>query len=240
MGCSVLKKGSKTNNEISAGIGKFGLAKGLEMQNLTGRNFFIQKAEVEYSSGQDKQKFNASIKFTTQGKYLISLRSKTGIEAARIFLSKDTVMINDRINRKLYYGKPDVLSKKYGISFFELPIVLGDYLGDSKGIDENIQCIEGKRDIENTVNEKKMLYTVDCKKYKVLSAIEEGILDEPVTEISFGNFKKADNILTPGKVQIKYVKAMINIAIRIEKVEYPWNGEIEFIPGNKYELVELQ
>ena len=33
---------------------------------------------------------------------------------------------------------------------------------------------------------------------------------------------------------------MVNIDIRIEKIESTLNGKIEFIPGNKYELIELR
>ena len=39
----------------------------------------------------------ATIKYELPDKYLISIRSKAGIEAARIFITKDTVLINDRI-----------------------------------------------------------------------------------------------------------------------------------------------
>ena len=111
----------------------------IENQNLTKRNFFIQKAEIEILSEEENQKLIASIKFIYPDQYLISLKSKTGIEAARIFITDDTVLINDRINRKLYFGKPAQLKNKYGISPAVLPVVLGDFIkGNSKLDEQNI------------------------------------------------------------------------------------------------------
>jgi hypothetical protein len=236
----VIKKGYKSNDVISGRIESNSLMEGLEKQNLTNNSFFIQKAQIEVSSDEVNQKFNGSIKFVTPGKYLISLKSKAGIEAARIFLSDDTILINDRINRKLYYGKPEVLNRKYGISSSLIPIVLGDYVKDNKSNNENIPCSEGKLDLESFVNGLKISYTVDCKKAKIILAQQKGSLNNVVTEINYGDFIKTGDILTPAKIHIKYIKSMVNIDIRIEKIESPWNGNIEFIPGNKYELIELR
>jgi hypothetical protein len=236
----VIKKGYKSNDVISGRIESNSLMEGLEKQNLTNNSFFIQKAQIEVSSDEVNQKFNGSIKFVTPGKYLISLRSKAGIEAARIFLSDDTILINDRINRKLYYGKPEVLNRKYRISASVMPIVLGDYIKDNKSINENIPCSEGKLDLERFVNGLKIRYTVDCKKAKIILAQQKGSLNNVITEINYGDFIKTGDILTPAKIHIEYTKSMVNIDIRIEKIESPWNGNIEFIPGYKYELIELR
>lgn len=238
--CSLIKKQSQSNNEAPGGIESNSLMERLEKQNLTNNNFYIQKAEIEVSSDQESQKFTGSIKFVTPGKYLISLRSIAGIEVARIFLTDDTILINDRINRKLYYGKPEALSRKYGISASVLPIVFGDYIKGNKIISENTPCFEGKQEIEYDVHGIKVRYTADCKKSKIVLAQQEGSVLDVVTEIEYRDFIKTGDILTPSKIQIKYFKSMINIDITIKKMEFPWIGSIEFIPGNKYELIELK
>ena len=75
-----------------------------ERQNITSRGFNIQKAEIEFNNQYGNQKFLASIKFEYPEKYLISLKSRTGIEGVRVFINKDSVFVNDRINKKLYIG----------------------------------------------------------------------------------------------------------------------------------------
>ena len=73
------------------------------------------------------------MKYRLPGNYLVSIRNKTGMEAARVYVTHDTVLINDRIYRKLYIGSNEYLLKKYGIATNSLPLVFGDYL---KGLSE--------------------------------------------------------------------------------------------------------
>ena len=56
-------------------------------------------------------------------KFLISIKSHTGIEVARIFLTGDSIMINDRINKKLYYGSTSYLKNKYGLTTAVFPVI---------------------------------------------------------------------------------------------------------------------
>ena len=44
-----------------------------------------------------------------------------------------------------------------------------------------------------------------------------------------------DNFYTPSRFRISYKDNSI-IGIKIGKIESPWNGNIEFIPGNRYEF----
>ena len=80
-------------------------------QNITNNGFFIQKAEIEIVTGEGKEKYLASIKFEKPDKYLISVKSRTGIEGARIYISNDSILVNDRINKKLYSGNTFYLKR---------------------------------------------------------------------------------------------------------------------------------
>lgn len=239
-GCSVLKKGNKSNAEISVDLEKNSLEDKLEKQNLTNRSFFIQKADIEVYTDNENQSFSASIRFVVPDTFLISLRSKSGIEAARIFISKDTLLINDRINRKLYYGKPEYLEGRYGFSASLLPVILGDFIKDNKEEIINTNCLEGKLDLEQFLNGLKIRYTVDCKRGKIILVTQEGSLRDIDNKVRYSNFIRHGDILIPAKIQINIAESMTNINIRFKKIESPWKGSIEFIPGNKYELIELR
>ena len=63
-----------------------------EDQNITNTDFYIQKAEIEFTNKDNRQKFLCSIKYQRPDKYLISIKSRTGIEGARIYVSEDSII----------------------------------------------------------------------------------------------------------------------------------------------------
>ena len=84
-GCSVARK--TVNTTIVTTTESKSILDITERQNISSAGFFIQKAEVEYNNQYGSQKFLASIKFEYPDKYLISLKSRTGIEGVRIFIN---------------------------------------------------------------------------------------------------------------------------------------------------------
>ena len=236
-GCSALKQRNDLNYVLSKEFSGDSLVEDVRKQNLTNRSFYIQKAEIEILSENGKIKMIANIKFEFPDKYLISLKSKTGIEAARIFISRDTVLINDRINRKLYFGKPVNLRNKYGVPSNILPVILGDFIYEKKKYYKEPYCIDGKTDIDYVNEGIKLRYIVDCSKRKLINSSQEGSLGSNYIDIEYGNFINTKDGFTPAKIRISYEKSIIGI--KIGKIESPWNGRVEFIAGNRYELKEL-
>jgi hypothetical protein len=135
-GCSVFNKRSnvgieekeRTNTEF------------LRKDNLTNNSFYIQKAEVELVRDNEKSIFLTSVKFCKPDSFLISIRTKTGIEAVRVFMTKDTVLINDRINRKLYFGSGNDIKKKFGYSFELLPVLFGAFVLKNDKVNKIENC----------------------------------------------------------------------------------------------------
>ena len=181
--------------------------------------------------------FLASVKYNAKGTYLISLRGKTGIEAARIYITKDTALVNDRINRQLLFGKPAYIEKKYGIPFAILPVVLGDLISGNRKIENLMPCENNRLKLEQNIQGVNITYIVDCSKGKIISAAREGSINGKLIDFKFAKFLKEGEGYLPSEVQIDYMDT--HIKIRILKFESPWEGNIEFIPGNKYEQIEL-
>jgi hypothetical protein len=236
-GCSVIKKGITKDSKLPEDLKGFSILKDIEIQNLTKKNFFIQKAEIEIVSEGESQKLVASIKYVFPDKYLISLKSKSGIEAARIFITDDTVLINDRINKKLYYGNPEHLAKKIGITPAVLPIILGDFISGDQKSDNKLFCANGKAELDCAVSGMLISYIVDCKINKIVLSRREGSLNSSYAEIEYGSFIKNSNGLIPSKIHME--NNNYSIVVTIEKIEAPWVGSIEFVPGVRYKLTEL-
>lgn len=236
VGCSATRKIGRRHNAGNAGSLTINR---LQANNLTARGFFIQKAEVEISGDDMKQKVLASIKFNPPDTYNISLRLRTGIEIARIFLTGDTVLANDRINRRLYTGKPNALGRKYGIGIESMPLLIGDFIpaGNEK---QTVNCENGLAEIRGYQRGINLVYSVDCNMSKIVRITQNSSLGRNGNEIEFENFIKAGDIIIPSEIKMSQTGKELTVRIRIVKVETPWSGSAAFIPGNRYDVIELK
>lgn len=237
--CSVIKSRKTVTDNVSTESANEDVMERTINQNITRNGFNIQKAEIDVYTSEGRQKVLGSLKFESPDKYLISIRSRTGIEAARIFISKDTILINDRINKRLYVGSPGYLKRKYGISAAVLPVVLGDVIGGKYSDDKRTDCLDGKLIVNGLIEGVKINYVIDCRKGKLISANPENSLNNDGLNIKYNNFRKDGNSLIPGQIDINDSNSSTTIEIRIIKIESPWTGDVNFIPGNKYEIVKL-
>lgn len=238
-GCSAsrLQRRNKVENGNSLSVNE--LMQSIVSQNLTGRSFFIQKAEFKITTDQGEKAGLATIKFLMPDKFLIEIKSKAGIEVARIFLSGDSILVNDRFNKKLYYSSASFLKNKYGLTTSVLPVALGDFVNENKLDSSMIKCRDGKVSIEGAVKSIKINYLIDCTIGKSILTIPEDKINESVLEIKYSDFFKANEINTPGKIEISETKSNTTIEIVIRKILSPWEGTIEFVPGKQYQKIPL-
>lgn len=235
-GCSVFQRAERSELKGTVVANWEVIEELVVKQNITANNFFINKARIEIITRDVKESFLATIKFIYPDTFLVSLRSKTGIEAARIYFTGDTILINDRINRKLFYGRPGNAGRKYGISPEILPVLLGDFIDENVNQSDN-ECINGEIVINTAIAGNKIRYLIDCNNAKVITVSRESSNNNIPAIIKFGKFIREGGIFFPSIIDIEYSE--MNVNIKIEKMEYPWNGNIDFINGNNYELVEL-
>lgn len=237
-GCSGIRKAGR-----SAGKGKD--VKGtvaitdLENQNLSNHNFYIQKAEVDFDSPNSGLSFIATIKYVIPDQYLISLRMKTGIEIARIYLDSDTVLANDRINRKLIHGEPSALSARYGIPLDIIPVIFGDFIGDSSDEQQQVNCENGTVSVGTYIKGVKLVYDIDCGQRKPVQVRQESY-SGITSGIQYDDFIKNGDGSIPRLITLTHHESGSTVKIKVEKIEAPWNGTIEFVPGSRYEHVELK
>jgi hypothetical protein len=238
-GCSVIRNRETWNNEFKNDISDERILERVEKQNITLNGFYIQKADVKISTKGETKKLLGSIKFEKPDKFLISIKSRSGIEAARVFISDDTVLINNRINRKLYYGSSEYIMRKYGVKTSVLRIMFGDYINDNLSDNGKIKCSGGKLYTDGIISGIRIKYTIDCKKEKIILSETGNNWKESKILIEYGDFLNNGKMLFPGRIEIRDEESMTTIEIRIRKIESPWNGNIDFVPGNSYEKLQL-
>jgi hypothetical protein len=239
VGCSVTRKAGNVKYPESNEAGSENIYERVTRQNITSASFFIQKAEVEFITGSEKKKFLASIKFEYPDKFLFSLKSKTGIEGARIFINKDSLLVNDRINKKMYFGTTLNLKRKFGLNQSVIPLIFGDMLVDSKLCAETGNCENNKLRVDCNIRGITMNYSIDCKKSKVeqINLGNSNLKDN--ININYSSFVFLNNSLIPRIIEIADMQYNMRVRIRIIKTEYPWNGNVKFMPGKGYELIEI-
>jgi hypothetical protein len=206
--------------------------------NITNDDFYIEKIEIEVLNGKQKVKLLGSMKYEKEGRYLISIKSKSGIEAVRLYLTKDTVLINDRIRKKLYCGSTQDLSDKYGISSGMLPLIAGDYIDESGNI--SVKCDSGKCPAEVTVEGRKVKYVIDYETRKPILArfINSSTTEEIV--ILFDKFIKINDAKIPKAIQIEDFNKETQVNIYIKKIANKNEDRIRFVPGNNYEKILIK
>jgi hypothetical protein len=239
VGCSITRRQINTGLNDSVDSVPNALLNSVVEQNVARGSFFITKADVEVVSQKDRKVFVASIKFTLPDMYLISLKSKTGIEAARIYLTNDSVLINDRFNRILYYASTDKFFKKFGVNFEYASLFFGDYK-DIKCLSDDTITFENDRiNIKCRDNETELIYEIDSKRNKVVGLRLGHEHTQREILLSFKDFIRLNNILLPQRIDIIGIDNIELININIRKINLPWEGDIEFVPGNRYERIEI-
>ncbi len=238
-GCSLTRFKGKGLAADSKNTFTGNVIESVKRQNITNSSFFIQKADVIIESQNGNERYLGSIKFEKPDKYLISIRSRSGIEGARIYISNDTILVNDRINKKLYFGTSFYLKKKYGLDQSCLPLIFGDMVSD-KGCEENREKCSGDKIITSCFPKGISLnYEIDCRKRKTILVEQIDNFERAIFKIKYYNFRYVDNIYLPVIVELKDSQYNATIKIKLLKVDFTWNGSVKFVPGKGYELIEL-
>jgi hypothetical protein len=239
-GCSVFRKSGRTTGETVKEVNDENSVGSVIRNNISNENFYIQKADIKVTQDNVSARFIADIKFRKPDTLLVSVRSRTGIVAGRAFITKDTILLNDRINKKLLIGNPEIIEAKYGIDPIFIFTILGDIIVDEKELKGSLDCKKGIFRKEFEMNNKRVEYTIDCSKKKALTAYFEGDIRTGNITIDYSNIFISDRIRYPQRIEITDDLRSLNIILEIKKIESPWNGKIEFVRGSGYKVVKIR
>lgn len=239
-GCSASRKSGRTTSNSTRETAVENSMESIINNNLSKENFYIQKADIKVTQDNVSVRFTASIKFRKPDTLLIVVRSRAGIDAGRAFITKDTILINDRINKKLLVGDPEIIESKYGIDPLFIFTVLGDVILDEKEINKSLECKKGIYSSEFEMSNKTVEYTIDCSKKKAVRAYFEGDIRTGNITIDYSDIAISAGLKYPQKIEIADDLKSLNILLEIKKIESPWNGKIEFVRGSGYKVVKIR
>ncbi|MFH0841683.1 MAG: DUF4292 domain-containing protein [Bacteroidota bacterium] len=194
---------------------------------------------VEVTREAGEQRLAANFKYKEPGNYMVSLRSLTGIEAARLYITDDTILINDRVNKIVYHGSTEYLKQKYGISVKYLPLILGDIIVENIN-NQYINCKGNESEIIEKSENGDIIYTLNCSTGKVKYVIIENQLSGNDLKVYLDKFKKGDNINYYRNIRITDEKKENTINIKIERISRAIVSDLNFIPGKNYEVIILR
>ena len=78
-----------------------------------------------------------------------------------------------------------------------------------------------------------------AEKGKLTMAEQESSNLQQGTEIKYDQFSNVGGISIPKYIEMIQYQTNTTIKIKILKIEIPWTGNIEFVPGKGYEKLEL-
>jgi len=240
VGCSVIKRKPDTVSGASAMSESEGFFEEIRSSNLSSGGFYISRADIDISIPAINIKMIGGIKFRYPDSLFVSLRTRTGIEAVRLLMTDDSVLVVDRINRQILYGDPEDLEKKFNISSNAVYAVLGDFVGSPLTPVEKVNCTDGAFYCETLIEGQVLKYEIDCHNMKPGKAfITDNTTGRQVQAI-FADFERYGKKTVPGTLKISLMNGVGNFTVEIRNIQTDWNGNTGFvIPGN-YRKVRIK
>lgn len=238
--CSPVRRSVRTGTYSMSAPEIIGKAIG---NNISNHGFNIGRADIFYNIDGVSGRFIAGIRYSKPDTLLIILRHSTGVEIGRIYLNNDTLLVNDRINRRMMYGDPVYLADRYGIDRKAFMTALGDLVINDPGSLRNFsgqRCQKGIIRLDDRFEGGNIAYGIDCEKMKVSTAVVlRGARNERI-DISYSNYIRKGGHIIPGRIEAVDLQNKAKIRMEIKSIDIPWEGRIDFIPGNRYKPMILR
>lgn len=241
-GCSVAKRQTVKERYRTEEAYVKDLIELVRSNNISNYDFYLQKADFEITEKDFKYKISGSLKYRKPDTLLLTLRSLIGLEVARIYVTSDTILVNDRINKIVMFGNQNDLEKKVGFNIQIFFLLLGDFISHYIADEAIAKCSEGFYETEYNIKNGTVKYYIDCKRNKTFSAVVQSEKKIQNISIRYANYRRADKIIIPTKIELDMPddKIKLTIIFDVKKMNVDWTGKVEFVPGNRYELRRIR
>jgi len=207
-------------------------------QNLSERDFEITKLRMKIGENGNSHSFSGFLKHNNKGDILVSVRTIAGIEAVRILINRDSIRINDRLNRKYSHGSTQEILARLGADWKDLGLLFGDITNMKTGKD-NLLCQEGYAEMKIDNGERGSMYRIDCEKKK-LSWINIYNRRNNLNMFGqYGEYQSVENMIYPSSIKI-ILSDKYYIDLEIERLEIVKDPEIRFSAGKGYETIIIR
>jgi hypothetical protein len=237
-GCSTGRLSSERKKTDLTGIAN-NILEELGKNNISKRDFSILKGSVSFKEADKSGKYLFSLRHKDPNCYLLSLRNSMGIEGARIFMTMDTVLINDRINRRVLYGRPEILIRLTGIPGVFKELLFGDIILNKNQHSGKVEVIDNKIYVSQSIDGFHIKSQIDINVKKISNTrLNKGPGTNEV-QFTYQSFYKGP-IPFPRKILIKSSNSSIDALIRIDKVDFGLIDSLKFVPGKNYMYEEIK
>jgi hypothetical protein len=207
--------------------------------NINGTDYNVIKGSVSVRRSNKAVKYIFSLRHKAPDTYLLSIKNSLGIEGGRIFITHDTLLINDRISRKVLYGKPVMIEKLTGIPVFFKELIFGDVVLRSELKEEQIEIVNSKVFVNQMIDGFIGISQINANLDKITNARWSNGTGINEIQISYSNFEKEGKHF-PRKIQIMSVKESSDLIIRVDRIDFGLIDSIKFIPGENYTYEEIK
>jgi hypothetical protein len=237
-GCFVNK--TITEKNTGTGLSDDEIVTSVAKKNISDSGFYIKKAVVDYSDATNNLKFLLSVKHNRNGEYLAIARAMAGLELFRIYITSDTILINDRLNQTLSVGNGRYLKENFSLDFNSLVYLFGDFYYTENLKSYSSGCLMGTKQFTDYIGNEKVDIKIDCNDGKVVYTKLIDELRNHSVSLTFFNFIKNGNMTYPEKTDMIFSENKIGLNIDIQSIDLDWNGEIDFVSGSDYKLELLK
>lgn len=208
-------------------------------RNISEYDYFIEKAEIKIVTNENTERYLFTIKHQKPDKYLVSIRNTSGIEGVRIFITEDSIFVNDRINSRLMIGKRSFLERRIGIPGDFFKVAFGDLVYDKKRAGSKVEQINNQLNIISYRSDYAYKSQIDSYLGKVIACEIINLITGKRKSLTFGNFARK-NMTVAQLITFEDEERNISAKVKISRIQIPWEGEINFIPGKGYAREEFK
>jgi|TARA_Y100000114_G_scaffold157266_1_gene188605 hypothetical protein len=200
--------------------------------------YISTRSKIRYKNQEDKTKATANIRIKRDSLIWFTLSNGVGIEGARGQITRDSVIILDRINRNIYAYSFEQLSEQFQFEFsYSLfqAIIIGDL---PVPLSKNDDIVEKNNNfyVTQRVRDLRVSNMVSSKNRRLENVFATTLRNDNTLELKYGDFKpledkpfayKALMILTyyqDGKKQEAEIDIEHNrVKIEDESLSFPFN-----------------
>ena len=171
--------------------------KEVSVKNITESSFRFDRVRVVISEGGETRRVTANIRYSNDGKILVSVRIIASIEIARIYADEYDIIVLDRLNRIYSTGQTADILAKYGLTWNDLPLLFGD-LPQKTVSSVKVRCISGKATFPVNTITGSYNAGFDCELKKLIRL--EGRSDLYSINMDFNDFNNTREVVFPANI----------------------------------------
>jgi hypothetical protein len=229
-GCSAARRGRTGKTAADTAAAGLYLYSDIIGNNISEWGFFISKARVEIITDGSRDRFTASLRKSSDGKWLASIRSFAGIEVVRAYADREHVVILDRLGRTATVLNWSEMKSNYGLSYDLLPVLVGD-LPEMR----NQSRIRLRCDSMSDFSAGTLFVTMltDCSRMRPATMILRDTGNGREITVQTEQYSSVGGVDYSSVIEVRERSGLFHVKMNIDNLELPWKGEVEFsIPSN--------